>query len=138
MASQTSGTWRAGREAGGGRPTSAERVQGGSGCQEGTDWHVSVQGRGVNVASVLGVQSSLIGALLGLPSDLETAFLEPVGLHSIGAGRKRPNQAPDLHNPAQPPCFPKEGHVSVGSSEHIFFYTGQPSRPVFQRRDTSR
>lgn len=65
----------------------------------------------MNVASILGVQNSLIGALLRLPSDLETAFLDPIGLYSIGAGHKRPNQAPDLPRPAQPLCFPKEGQV---------------------------
>lgn len=48
-----------------------------------------MQGRGMNVVSRPGVQGSLIGALLSLPSDLETTFLGPVGWHSITAGQKR-------------------------------------------------
>ena len=69
----------------------------------------------MNVASSLGVQNSLISALFCLPSDLETTFLDPVGLYSVKAGQKRPKQAPDLQRPAQSRkgatslYFPKEG-----------------------------
>lgn len=55
-----------------------------------------MQGRGMNVVSSLGVQDSLIGALLHLPFDLETTFLGPVGWHSIKAGQKRLNRALDF------------------------------------------
>lgn len=55
-----------------------------------------MQRRGLSVVSSLEVQDSLIGALLRLPSDLETTFLGPVGWHAITAGQKRLNRAPDF------------------------------------------
>lgn len=76
----------------------------------------------MNVASSLGVQDSLIGTLLCLPSNLETTFLGPKGWYAIITGQKRLKQAPDLQRRA------KSRKGTVSQPPYIFQRRDQKSR----------